>query len=172
MLITTPYLRSTPGLTTRTYVGNLNVSVSYIVFINNAGDIQNRLCISPHPGEAYEKSVRAICYFCHLLYTPEIRDISQATGLILVTLNTWLSASFGPQLSILLNQPSDPLFGSLILLPFKMANGGPQDPKSTYARSPDVDPILQNRLVGIADAYPGNPIVKWLVVPFARHPFK
>ncbi|KAJ5414234.1 hypothetical protein N7509_000861 [Penicillium cosmopolitanum] len=52
-----------------------------------------------------------------------------------------------------------------------MANGGPQDPKSTYARSPDVDPILQNRLVGIADAYPGNPIVKWLVVPFARHPF-
>lgn len=53
-----------------------------------------------------------------------------------------------------------------------MAKGCPQDPKSTYARSHEEDPIFQNRLVGIADAYPDNHIVKWLVVPFARHPFK
>lgn len=53
-----------------------------------------------------------------------------------------------------------------------MVKGSPLDLKSIYARSPEVDPILQNRPVGIADVYPDNPIVKWLVVPFARHPFK
>lgn len=53
-----------------------------------------------------------------------------------------------------------------------MAKEDPRDPESTYARSHEEEPIFQNRLVGIADAYPDNLIVKWLVMPFARYPFK
>lgn len=53
-----------------------------------------------------------------------------------------------------------------------MAEQGHQTPKSTYTRSLEEDPVFQNRLVEISDAYPDNPIVKWLVTPFARYPFK
>ncbi|KAL5357336.1 hypothetical protein BJX96DRAFT_144285 [Aspergillus floccosus] len=47
-----------------------------------------------------------------------------------------------------------------------MGKEGRQDPRSQVD-----DTVFPNRLVEIADAYPTDPIVRWFVVPFARHPF-
>lgn len=53
-----------------------------------------------------------------------------------------------------------------------MEKPSPQEPKSTSAHSQLDESVFPNRLVEIADAYPDNPIVRYLVAPFARHFFK
>lgn len=47
-----------------------------------------------------------------------------------------------------------------------------QDPESISTRSQQDDSVFPNRIVEIADAYSDNLIVRYLVVPIARHPFK
>lgn len=59
----------------------------------------------------------------------------------------------------------------LLLLLIEMEKASPQNPKSTTTRSQLDESVLPNRIVEFADAYPDNLIVRFLVVPFARHPF-